>query len=78
MNDNRDYESLQDKTKAYYNFRGYNVMGFDKNTKEFFICEGHKECSFITEDLKYMSVFLMDCYNFATGKTTTVESMCVD
>lgn len=67
MYDNRDYADLKRDDIAVYNFRGYTVLKFTKETGELEIGKYADMCSFIKSDLKQMSEFLENCYMFSMG-----------
>ena len=78
MNDNRDYADLNNPEIAVYNFRGYTVLKFIKKDKSFLVGKNANMCSFIPSDYKYMSEFLMKCYQFCQGEIPDVESVGMD
>ena len=65
------------ENKAFYYFRAKIVFVYNKDTKQLDIGNEAELCSFISEDLKLMSDFLMACYNhIKTG--TDVQNVEVD
>ena len=74
----RDYIDLSNDKIAVYNFRGYTVLRFYKETKTLEIGEDANMCSFINDDLKQMSQFLANCWAFAEGHTNQLDNMEVD
>lgn len=75
---NRDYSDLQNDKIAVYNFRGYTVLKFDKESKSLEIGKHANMCCFIKSDLKFMSQFLEQCYLFSTGMIEDVSHVEVD
>lgn len=65
--DGRDYKDLQNDKIAVYNFRGYTVLKFDKETKHLEFGEHANMCGFVNSDLELMSKFLGDCYKYTQG-----------
>lgn len=78
MHDNRDYADLKRTDIAVYNFRGYTVLKFNKETKELEIGKHAYMCSFIKDDFRLMAQFLENCYMFTTGLTTELPHVEVD
>lgn len=74
----RDYADLQNEKIAVYNFRGYTVLKFHKETKELEFGKHADMCCFIKNDLKLMSRFLEQCYLFATGVVDKIDNVEVD
>lgn len=63
----RDYADLDRDDIAVYNFRGYTVMSFNKETFKLEMGKNAHLCSFITEDIKNLSEFLDNCYLYTQG-----------
>lgn len=78
MYDQRDYSDLKRTDIAVYNFRGYSVLKFNKETKELEFGEHANMCSFIDDDLRLMARFLDDCHNFSIGVTDVLDHVEVD
>lgn len=78
MHDNRDYSDLQRNDIAVYNFRGYTVLKFNKETKQLEFGKHANMCAFINDDLKLMAKFLEDCYMFSTGLLKELNHVEVD
>jgi len=78
MHDNRDYSDLQRTDIAVYNFRGYTVLKFNKETKDLEIGKHADMCCFIKDDLDAMSKFLRECYEFSMGWKTEINHVEVD
>jgi hypothetical protein len=78
MYDNRDYDDLLRGDIAVYNFRGYTVLKFNKETHELEFGKHANMCSFINDDLRLMAHFIEQCYLFATGVITEIEHVSVD
>lgn len=78
MYDRRDYADLQNDKIAVYNFRGYTVLKFTKETKELELGKDANMCAFIDEDLKLMAKFLEDCYKYTKGLLPDINNVEVD
>lgn len=78
MYDDRDYSDLQRTDIAVYNFRGYTVLKFKKETKELEFGKHANMCSFIKDDFKKMAQFLDNCYNYSAGLIENVDHVEVD
>lgn len=78
MDSNRDYGDLHRTDIAVYNFRGYTVLRFNKETKELEIGKHANMCSFISEDLRLMAKFLEDCHMFTAGLLKELNHVEVD
>lgn len=74
----RDYSDLQNDKIAVYNFRGYTVLKFDKESKSLEIGKHADMCCFVEEDLKLMAHFLEQCYLFSTGVIKEISHVEVD
>lgn len=75
---NRDYADLNNPNIAVYNFRGYTVLKFNKESGELEFGKHANMCSFIKSDLNLMSRFLEQCYLFATGVIKEIDNVEVD
>lgn len=78
MHNNRDYADLQNDNIAVYNFRGYTVLKFDKETKTLEFGKDANMCAFVDEDLFYMAKFLDDCYKFTQGQIPDINHVEVN
>jgi hypothetical protein len=77
MYDERQYQDLNRTDIATYNFRGYRVILFEKQSKRLYFGSNHDQCNFIVEDLKLMSEFLDRCYKYAKGEIEDVTHIKV-
>ena len=77
-NDNRDYDDLKRTDIAVYNYRGYTVLYFDKETKELKIGKNADMCWLIKDDMREMAKFLTNCYKFSKGKIKEIEHVEVN
>lgn len=74
----RDYADLKNDKIAVYNFRGYTVLRFDKESKALEIGKHADMCCFVEEDIHLMSCFLERCYGFSKGWITEIDNVEVD
>lgn len=78
MYDDRDYADLRREDVAVYNFRGYTVLRFYKETKELQIGQEGNMCCFCPDDYRLMSKFLDDCYKYTQGEITKIDHVEVN
>ena len=69
---------LSNESIAVYNFRGYTVLKFHKESKELEIGKDANMCAFIKDDLHLMSQFLEQCYLFSVGVIDKIDHVEVD
>lgn len=73
MHDERDYADFNRTDIAVYNFRGYTVLKFHKETKQLEIGKHANMCCFIPADLLAMAQFLEKCYLYTSGVEKDVD-----